>query len=78
MSLPEIIVLVKDNQWLFNLLFSFVVAASTVFYVFLTRILTKETKRLREAQTEPHISIGFDPEEGWINFSKIVVQNTGQ
>lgn len=70
MSLPEMIAWLKDNQGLLSLLFSFVVTASTVCYAIWTRSLTRETKRLREAQTDPHISVSFDPEEGWINFLK--------
>ncbi len=39
----------------FTLVFSFVVAASTVFYAILTRALVRETKLMRKAQVEPYV-----------------------
>jgi hypothetical protein len=65
------------NSGAFNLLFSLVVAAATVFYVVLTRRLAIETERMRLAQTEPHVSVRIEPNPAWINFINLVVENVG-
>jgi hypothetical protein len=54
-----------------------VVAVSTAFYVILTRSLVKETKKLREAQTEPKISICIKPNENCLLYCDMIIQNIG-
>jgi hypothetical protein len=53
------------------------VAVSTAFYVILTRSLVKETKKLREAQTEPKISIRIEPNEHCMLYCDMIIQNIG-
>jgi hypothetical protein len=51
------------NAGFLNLLFTLVVALSTVFYVVLTRRLVLETIKLRRAGTEPDIAIYLERRE---------------
>ena len=61
--------------WL--IVFSGIVAISTVVYAFLTWRLVSETKRLRVAQTEPMVSVTYHPREEWINFIDFSIKNVG-
>ena len=63
------------DTWL--LVFSGIVATSTVVYAFLTWRLVSETKRLRVAQTEPMVSVTYHPREEWINFIDFRIKNVG-
>jgi len=74
----EIVNTLNANSGTFNLLLALVVAAATVFYAILTHRLVTETRRMREVQTEPAISIRLDPSEHDINFINLVVENLGQ
>ena len=67
----------NSNSGAFNVLFSLVVAASTVFYAILTRRLVRETERMRAAQTDPHVSVRLEPSVEWINFILLIVENLG-
>ena len=58
-------------------LFSAIVAFATVMYVILTCRLVSETKKMREAQTEPKVSVTIQPREEWINLIDMVIQNIG-
>jgi len=49
-----------------SLIFSALVAVSTMVYAVLTWKLVSETKKMREAQTEPKISVSIQPREEWI------------
>jgi len=60
-----------------TLLFSGVVAFSTVVYAILTWQLVKENRKIRETQTEPVISIFIVQSEQWINLIDLVVRNIG-
>lgn len=60
-----------------EILFAGVVAASTVSYALLTWSLVAETKKMREAQTEPKIAVWFRPIEEAINFGLLYIQNIG-
>jgi hypothetical protein len=53
--LKVIIEIINQNIGLMTLLFSGVVAVSTFFYAILTWKLVSETRKMREAQTEPKI-----------------------
>lgn len=61
----------------FTLIFTGIVAYSTVVYARLTGKLTDETRKMREAQTEPKISIIIQPEEAYINWIDMIIQNIG-
>ncbi|RLJ09256.1 MAG: hypothetical protein DRP13_00590 [Candidatus Aenigmatarchaeota archaeon] len=67
----------NDNSGAFTVLFSGIVALATVVYAILTWKLVSETKELREAQTEPRISVIYQPREEWINFIDLVIKNIG-
>jgi len=64
----------NQNQGAFLVIFSLIVALATVMYVILTGKLLSENKRLREAQTEPNVSIFPQPGVGIIN---LIIQNVG-
>ncbi len=61
-----------------SLVFSGVVAISTVVYAVLTYQLTSETRKMREAQTEPKISISIQHREEYIKLLDMIVENIGQ
>jgi hypothetical protein len=67
----------NENNGAFSLIFSCVVALATVIYAVLTWRLVSETRRMREAQTEPNIFVNLQPREEWINFIDMVIQNIG-
>lgn len=54
-----------------------VVTLATVVYAFLTWILVRETMRLRQAQTEPEITLYLEPSEFHPNMIDIIVRNVG-
>jgi len=72
----ELVDVLNMNAGLLNLIFSFLVALATVAYAVLTVILVRETRRLREAQTEPLLSISVEPMEG-SNLMFLAVENVG-
>lgn len=61
--------------WL--LVFSGIVAISTVVYAFLTWRLVNETRRMRVAQTEPMVSVTHHPREEWNSFIDLRIKNVG-
>ena len=68
MELGEILIIV----------FTGVVAGSTVAYVRLTWQLVSETRRLREVQTEPRVSIRVEADHTGHPGYELVVENNGQ
>ena len=60
-----------------QLLFSAVVALSTVVYSILTWKLVSETRRMREFQITPDINIYFEGSEADASFFHIVFKNSG-
>jgi hypothetical protein len=66
-----------QHQSAFSVLFAGIVACSTVVYAVLTKRLVDETRRLREAQTEPRLSILLDPKDEWINLIDMTIRNDG-
>lgn len=66
------------NSGSLSVFFSFIVALSTVCYAILTWRLVTETKRLREVQTEPKVSIRMESEEYSIGFIALFIKNEGQ
>lgn len=73
----SILEFLNSNSGAFSVIFAAVVAISTVVYAILTRKLVYETKEMREAQTEPKISVVVQPREEWINFMDMIIQNVG-
>lgn len=66
-----------DNKDLATLLFTAVVALSTVVYAVLTALLVFETRQMRKAQTEPRLSAYFEPIEEYVNFGHLYIKNIG-
>lgn len=75
--MSEIIEMINKNQAVFSLAFSFIVMLSTVIYALLTWKLTKETMKMRKAQTEPKIVFFFEPSHVGIHFLDLVIKNVG-
>ena len=69
---------IESNQAIVTLFFSAVVAASTVAYALLTRVLVRETVELREAETDPAVSVWLDPSERWHDIIYLVIRNHGR
>lgn len=67
----------NQNVGVFTIIFSALVTIATVVYAILTWKLVSETKKMREAQTEPNISVTIQPREEWINFIDMIIQNIG-
>ena len=67
----------NQNSGAFAVIFSAAVALATIVYAMLTRRLVAETKRMREAQTEPKVSISVQPSEGYIMLIDMTIQNIG-
>jgi len=55
-----------------------VLAVITGIYAFLTWRMVKETKRMREIQSEPNISIYFKSKEEYIGLIDLIIENIGQ
>ncbi|MCX6565112.1 MAG: hypothetical protein NTW38_01595 [Candidatus Aminicenantes bacterium] len=56
---------------------TFVLAAISGIYAFLTWKMVKETKRMREIQSEPQISIFYKSKDEYINLIDLVIKNIG-
>ena len=67
----------NENSGAFAVIFSAVVAIATVVYAILTWRLVSETRKMREAQTEPKVSVTIQPREEWIKLIDMVIQNIG-
>ncbi len=65
------------NSGAFAVVFSAVVAIATFVYAILTWKLVAETRKMREVQTEPKISIIIQSREEWINYLDMIIQNIG-
>ena len=62
---------------LITLFFTIAVGVSTIVYAFLTIILVRETRKMRKAQTDPHIFVNLEHSEFSISFIDLVVKNIG-
>lgn len=69
--------LLNQNSGAFAVIFAAVVAIATIVYAILTWRLVSETRKMRQAQTEPNISVTIQPREEWINLIDMVIQNIG-
>lgn len=61
-----------------TIIFTGVVAVSTVIYALLTWRLVSETRRMREVQTEPRVSIRVEADHAGHHGYELVIQNNGQ
>lgn len=68
----------NSNSGALMVVFTGVVTVSTVAYALLTRKLVQETILLREAETEPSLSVHITPSERYINVDELVIQNHGR
>jgi hypothetical protein len=73
----ELLRFLNENAGALNVVFALIVAASTVFYAVLTGKLVAETRRMRKAQTEPHVLVRAEPEFDRFDRVNIAVENTG-
>lgn len=69
--------LLNQNSGALLVVFSLVVTGATVFYVILTRSLVSESRKMREAQTEPNIFVSLHSKEDWVGLIDLVIQNIG-
>ncbi len=60
-----------------TLIFSAIVALSTIFYTVLTVVLVLETRQLRYAQTEPKLVAFVEPREEFLQFAHLYISNVG-
>ena len=67
----------NQNSGAITVIFTGFVTIATIAYAILTWSLVSETKKLREAQTEPKVSAIIQPREEWLNFIDLVIQNIG-
>ncbi len=75
--LSEALAFLNCNSGALMALFAAAVAVSTVVYVILALGLISETRRLREAQTEPGIEITLKPADFAADVVRLHVRNTG-
>jgi hypothetical protein len=75
--MADLISFLNTNAGVLNLLFSALVAISTVVYAWLTARLVREARSMREAQTEPRIEVFYRPRDEWISLIDVVVKNIG-
>lgn len=71
----DVIDFLNQNSGALSVIFSAVVTIATVFYAILTNKLVNETIRMREAQTEPEVTVYFQPKRG--HEISLVVKNIG-
>jgi hypothetical protein len=75
--LAQAIAFLNSNSGALTVIFTAVVTISTVAYAILTWSLVTETKKMREAQTEPRIEITLKPLDYAINIVRLHVRNIG-
>jgi hypothetical protein len=68
----------NENSGAFLVLFTFIVTFATVFYAIITAKLFSETKKMREAQTEPNIFLTIQSKNEDFFLKDMVIQNIGQ
>ena len=67
----------NKNAGFIGLVFSLVVTVATVVTACLNARLVSETRRMREAQTEPHIQVTYKIRDEWINLLDVSIRNIG-
>ena len=77
----EFIIAILDflnkNSGAFSVVFTAFVAIATIVYAILTWKLVSETKKMREAQTEPKVSAIVQANEKAIQLIDLIIQNIG-
>ncbi|MGC2866238.1 hypothetical protein [Proteus vulgaris] len=70
-------ILLQVTLTITSVIAAIVTAISTFFLWRVTRILARETKKMAEATSQPHIVVTFEPAKTSINHFNIVISNTG-
>jgi len=73
----DVLLFLNENSGALTVIFSALVTISTVVYAVLTGVLVRETRKMREVQTEPRIEITLKPYDTAINFLRLRVRNIG-
>ena len=69
---------INSNQAIFSLIFSGMVAFSTIFYALLTKELVSETIKMRKIQSNPKVVIDIFQNERYISLLDLEVKNIGK
>ena len=77
MSITEVVNFLNQNAGVLSTVFSGIVMLATVVYAILTASLVKETRHMREAQTEPRIEVTACPREEFVSIITLRVKNIG-
>ncbi|MHB8118056.1 MAG: hypothetical protein ACYDHX_04930 [Methanothrix sp.] len=77
MNLLEFLEFFNQNSGAVTALFTVGLTIVTLIYACLTWGISKETKMMRKAQTEPNISATIQAEEGNINLIDLIIKNIG-
>src|SRR6266581_84578 len=77
MAFADIVNVLNQNAGVLSTVFSGIVMLATVIYAVLTASLVKETRQLREVQTEPRIEVIAFPLEEYVNIITLRVKNIG-
>ena len=75
--MEEFINFINQNSGTLLVIFTAIVALSTVVYALLTFALVRETSKMRSAQTEPCIDITYEPRNEWLKLIDIAIKNIG-
>ncbi len=73
----DIINVINKNQGVVTAAFTFITVVFTCFLVWFNHRIAKETKRLREVETEPHVEVYLVPYRGSMNIINMIVKNSG-
>lgn len=77
MPLADIVGFLNQNAGVLSTVFSGIVMLATVVYAILTASLVGETRRMREAQTEPRMQVTASPRAEFVNIVTLQVKNIG-
>lgn len=76
--MESLIAFLNQNSGALTVVFTGFVTLATVVYAVLTAILVVETRKLRQAQTEPRIEITVDALDFAVNIVRLCVRNIGE
>lgn len=77
MTITDAVNFLNQNAGVLSTVFSGIVMLATVVYAILTASLVTETRRMREAQTEPTMEVTASPREEYVNIMTLRVKNIG-
>lgn len=77
MAFADLAAFLNKNAGVLSIVFSGIVMLATVVYAILTAGIVKETRRMRESQTEPRIEVTAFPREEFVNIITLCVKNIG-